>query len=201
MLDLLDYRRQVFESYRKVRTASQPLAAWRLWRANRDRLFAHHPQSALEPNQKAAFSSLTYYPYQPDYRIIAPLDFDVESKTFDYELGADGKFTMERFASIPVELPSGSGTFSLFWITGYGGGLFLPFKDATSGSETYSGGRYLYDTLKGADLGTTRTEIILDFNYAYHPSCYYNPRWVCPLAPSENALSFPVRAGERLENE
>jgi uncharacterized protein (DUF1684 family) len=81
---------------------------------------------------------------------------------------------------------------------GYGGGVFLPFRDATNNRQTYGGGRYLYDTIKGADLGTAQGGIVLDFNYAYHPSCYYNPRWVCPLAPPQNILDFPVTAGEML---
>ena len=87
--------------------------------------------------------------------------------------------------------------FGLFWIAGYGGGLFLPFGDVTNGRQTYGGGRYLYDTIKGADLGATLDEMVLDFNYAYHPSCHYNPRWVCPLAPPESKLPFPILAGEK----
>ena len=59
------------------------------------------------------------------------------------------------------------------------------------------GGRDLFDTIKGADLGVTQTEITLDFNYAYNPSCAYDARWVCPLAPTENRLPFAVRAGEK----
>ncbi len=88
-------------------------------------------------------------------------------------------------------------TLRAFWLTGYGGGIFLPFGDATNGSSTYGGGRYLYDTIKGADLGFG-DPLVLDFNYAYHPSCAYNPRWVCPLAPPENVLAESVEAGERL---
>jgi uncharacterized protein (DUF1684 family) len=74
----------------------------------------------------------------------------------------------------------------------------LPFRDATSGRDTYGGGRYLLDTVKGADLGHEVDEIILDFNYAYHPSCVHDSRWSCPLAPHENWMEVEVRAGERL---
>jgi uncharacterized protein (DUF1684 family) len=73
----------------------------------------------------------------------------------------------------------------------------LPFKDATSATSTYGGGRYLYDAIKGTDLGFG-DPAVLDFNYACHPSCAYNPRWVCPLAPPENVLDESVEAGERL---
>jgi uncharacterized protein (DUF1684 family) len=86
---------------------------------------------------------------------------------------------------------------SFYWLNTYGGGVFVPFRDETNGSETYGGGRYLLDTAKGADLGHSGTKVILDFNYSYHPSCAHNEAWSCPLAPAENRLAIPVRAGER----
>ena len=58
--------------------------------------------------------------------------------------------------------------------------------------------RLFYDTIKGADLGTMGGSLVLDFNYSYHPSCYYNPRWICPLAPEQNRLSIAIEAGEKL---
>ena len=85
----------------------------------------------------------------------------------------------------------------MYWLEGYGGGIWLPFADATSGADTYGGGRYLYDTIKGADLGAGERELVLDFNYAYNPSCAYDERWSCPLPPAENRLPFAVPAGER----
>jgi hypothetical protein len=90
------------------------------------------------------------------------------------------------------------GELTLYWLTGYGGGVFLPFLDATSGKETYGGGRYLLDTIKSADHGTLADgRTILDFNFAYNPSCYYSPRWICPLSPRSNRLPAPVRGGEK----
>ena len=86
---------------------------------------------------------------------------------------------------------------ALYWLDGYGGGVFLPFADATRGDATYGGGRYLLDTVKGADLGEADGRLVLDFNFAYNPSCSYDPRWVCPLSPPENRLDVAVRAGER----
>ena len=102
----------------------------------------------------------------------------------------------------------------MYWIDVYGGGLFLPFRDATCPDESYGGGRYLFDTVKGNDFlrldvsdaaaaagdqvsGYLGGLVILDFNYAYNPSCAYDERWVCPLAPNENRLPVPIRAGER----
>ena len=87
---------------------------------------------------------------------------------------------------------------AVYWLEGYGGGIWLPFADATSGVDTYGGGRYLYDTIKGADLGVGEREMVLDFNYAYNPSCAYDDRWSCPLSPPENRLPFAVPAGEKL---
>ena len=86
----------------------------------------------------------------------------------------------------------------LFWLDAYGGGLFVPFADATSGAETYGAGRYALDTIKGADLGTQRGRLVLDLNFAYQPSCSYDVQWTCPLAPPANRLEVAVRAGERL---
>ncbi len=86
----------------------------------------------------------------------------------------------------------------LYWLDAYGGGLFVPFADATSGDETYGAGRYVLDTIKGADLGTDRGRLVLDLNFAYQPSCSYDGRWTCPLAPPANRLEQAVRAGERL---
>ena len=86
----------------------------------------------------------------------------------------------------------------LYWLDAYGGGLFVPFADATSGDESYGAGRYALDTIKGADLGSAGGDLVLDLNFAYQPSCSYDARWTCPLAPPANRLDVPVRAGERL---
>src|SRR5689334_12097007 len=102
------------------------------------------------------------------------------------------RFGVARFAHGGEELG-----LELYWLEGYGGGLFVPFADATSGSETYGAGRYLLDTVKGSDLGSVDGKLVLDFNFAYNPSCSYDPRWVCPLAPPGNRLAAPMRGGER----
>lgn len=198
MLDLLDWRRRVADLYRHVRAAAGDPAACVAFRSARDELFRMHPQSALDDRQKAAFSGLTYFPFDPAYRVTAQVEPSADAGVLDVDLGDDGQFRMKRFGQVNFTVPTGTGTLTLFWIMGYGGGVFLPFGDATNRHTTYGAGRYLYDTIKGADLGTGLTEIVLDFNYAYNPSCSYNPRWVCPLAPPENRLAFPVPAGEML---
>jgi hypothetical protein len=104
-----------------------------------------------------------------------------------------------RIGTLTFELYQRQFQLPALWIDGYAGGLFVPFKDATSGQQTYGGGRYLLDTIKSADLSSDAREatVILDFNYAYHPSCAYDPVWVCPLAPPESHLPIRVEAGER----
>ncbi|AEB11436.1 DUF1684 domain-containing protein [Marinithermus hydrothermalis] len=196
-LQLLDWRRRVHALYAEVRAVRDPHAAWVRWRAERDRLFKTHPQSPLTPEQRAAFTGLEYFPYDPAWRVEGMVEPDPAPEAFTLALREDGTFRMRRFARVRFRLGGASWTLALFWIEGYGGGLFLPFRDATNGDETYGGGRYLLDTIKGADLGGDEGRIVLDFNFAYNPSCAYHPRWHCPLAPEENRLALPVRAGER----
>ena len=109
----------------------------------------------------------------------------------------DEPITFRRFAEARFAAGGGEHALELYWLEGYGGGLFLPFRDATAASETYGGGRYLLDTVKGADLGMDGGRLVLDFNFAYNPSCSYDPGWVCPLSPPANSLPIAIRAGER----
>ena len=198
MLDLLDYRHKIFELYRDIRATENASAGRDHFQKVKDEIFRTHPQSALNDEQKAAFTGLNYYDYDPAYRVIAKVDLNVEPETLFIELEGDGRFSYRRFGQVTFTLPTGTGRLSLFWINGYGGGVFLPFGDATNRKTTYGAGRYLYDTIKGADLGATMDSLILDFNYAYNPSCAYNERWVCPLAPRENRLDFPIPVGEKI---
>lgn len=218
-LDLLDWRRRVHELYRAAREASvlDAVAAHAAFRAGRDRLFAEHPQSPIPPADRAAFTGLPYWPYDPSLRFDAPVEPDAPDEP-DAPAAAGGHvapiepaspeaprrlsalslqdeaFPLERIGR--VHLPVGD--LEVYWIDVYGGGVFVPFRDATSGRETYGAGRYLLDTVKGADLGGGEGRLVLDFNYAYHPSCAYDPRWSCPLAPRANWLAVAIEAGERL---
>ncbi len=171
--------------------------AWEMFRAGRDELFTSHPQSPLTAEQRSRFAGLEYYAYDPNWRTVGTLDTDVERITVALELPAEGLLRYTRVARVHFAVVGHQAELSLFWIEGYGGGLFLPFRDATCGRETYGGGRYLYDTIKGADLGVGEDEILLDFNYAYNPSCAYSDQWVCPLSPPENSVTFAVEAGEK----
>jgi uncharacterized protein (DUF1684 family) len=198
-LDLANWRRHVANLYADVRAAPQPgrRIAWNEWRAGRNDLFRGHSQSPLSSAQRTHFQAPEYFAYDPSWRFMASVEPDRDGRRYHYQLGVDGEFSMKSIAWLSFNSAAGEGRLALYWIEGYGGGLFLPFKDATSGDLTYGGGRYLYDTIKGADLGAAVGEVVLDFNYAYNPSCAYNSRWVCPLAPAENVLSFPVTAGEK----
>ncbi len=196
-LDLLDWRRRVFALYADVRASSDPEDAWGHWRRVRDELFATHPQSALPFDRRAGFAGLDYFAYDPALRVLA----DVESAP-DEARGIAGSagsaIVFRRFARARFELAGEEQALELYWLEGYGGGVFLPFGDATSGGETYGGGRYLLDTVKGSDLGEAPDgRLILDFNFAYNPSCSYDPRWACPLTPAANRLAFRVCAGEK----
>jgi len=197
---LAQWRRAVGDMYAVVRqapTAGQS-RAWGAFLAARNRLFKTHPQSPLPPAERALFSALDYYPYDPTWRVSGALDREVAAEPLIVELPAEGTFRYTRVARVHFTVHGLQAALSVFWIEGYGGGLFLPFRDVSSGGTTYGGGRYLYDTIKGADLGAGSDAIMLDFNYAYNPSCAYDAQWVCPLSPPENRLPFPVEAGEKV---
>ena len=164
-----------------------PQRAWRGWRATRDTLFDAPANPALSRGALATFQGLSYYPYDPRWRLTGTLNRQVAVETLNLDLPADGRIQYTRIAQATFTVGGQAACLSVFWIEGYGGGLFLPFTDASGNADTYGGGRYLFDTIKGADLGVTDSEIVLDFNFAYNPSCAYDPRWVCPLAPREPA--------------
>jgi uncharacterized protein len=199
-LQLLDWKRRVFKLYADIRSSSDPREAWRRWTAERDDLFAKHSQSPVPAAERAGFSGLPYFDYDRGLRVLA----SVEPATPEhYEVQtsgeAGGSYGFTRFATAMFEVDGKSLQLELYWLDGYGGGLFVPFRDATSGQETYGAGRYVLDTVKGSDLGMERDRLVLDFNFSYNPSCAYDPRWVCPLAPPPNRLGVPVTAGERYE--
>jgi uncharacterized protein (DUF1684 family) len=200
LLDLLDWKRRVSELYAEVRAAAAPdaEAAWRRWRDVRDELFRTHPQSPVPEAERAAYPGVPLYPYDPAFRVDGEV-VPAERETLEIGASDGGAYRFTRFATVRFALPGADDcALDAYWLEGYGGGLFLPFRDATAGRETYGAGRYLMDTVKGADLGDDADgRLVLDFNFAYNPSCSYDPRWSCPLAPPANRLAVPIRAGER----
>jgi uncharacterized protein (DUF1684 family) len=204
-LELYDFRSRVAAMYRErnesLMSGVNPLNTWERFRAVKDDLFAHHPQSPFDEGQRQSFQGLPYFPYNPEMRFIVDIDTHVEPTQQTILMNADETMNMITMGKVHFVVGEEPVSLSIYWLEIYGGGLFLPFRDLTCAKESYGGGRYLFDTIKGSDFlpvpGTNDPgRIMLDFNYAYNPSCAYNSRWVCPLAPTENRLSVPIRAGE-----
>ena len=195
LLSLLDWKRRVSDLYRRVREAPAPEDGWHLWRAGRDALFRDHPQSPLPVAARAGFGGLRYFAYDPALRVRATVEAAPPERVA-IGASAGSPVVFERFGCAVLVLAGARHTLDLYWLEGYGGGLFVPLADATSGADTYGAGRYVLDTVKGADLGSEEGGLVLDLNFAYNPSCAYDPRWACPLAPPGNRLAVPVRAGE-----
>ncbi len=185
LLDLADWRERVAGLY----LSDLELEGFR--RA-KDELFATHPQSPVDP---AGFTGLRYFPPAPQF--IVEVALQAAEGSMEIDTGStDGVLTYTRAGVAQTPF----GPLTLWWLAAYGGGLFLPFRDSTCANESYGGGRYLTDTVKGTfGRGVTvlgPAAVRLDFNYAYNPSCAYSPQWSCPLAPAENQLAQPITAGE-----
>jgi uncharacterized protein (DUF1684 family) len=207
---LADWRRRVSDLYAEIRQVArtEPERAWHRWRDVRELLYRQHPMSPVPEDRREAFRA-AHFAYDPALRFelaVRPdpfaLGHEPPGQSREVILPNSGSETLsfDRVGSIDIPLSRGVARLSLFWLTGYGGGLFLPFRDATNGTETYGGGRYLLDTAKGADLGggAAPGTVVIDFNFAYQPSCAFDPRWACPLPPPENRVAQPIHGGEHL---
>jgi uncharacterized protein len=196
-LDLLAYRREVSALYAEVRRRGASEDTWRWWTAARDTLFAEHPASPFVAGE-VGFDGLSYHDYDADLHL-GDLRLDpAEPYELTISHSGGGVTPARRFATVDLEVAGEHGRVSVFWLDVYGGGVFVPLRDASNGDTTYGGGRYVLDTAKAADLGGSGARLTLDLNFAYHPSCVHDPRWSCPLAPPDERLSVPVIAGERL---
>ena len=195
-LQIADWRRRVFALYDAVRAQDDPEEAHELWRIERDDLMARHPATPLLEPDRLLFEGLTIAPYDAAWRYELPI-LPAEPGGFEFATATDGIVPFERVGL--VEIPD-AGTLDVWRLTTYAGGLFVPVRDALAGQPggTYGGGRYLIDTVKGADLGSdaARGTMVLDFNFAYNPSCAYDPAWACPLAQPGNVLPIAVPVGE-----
>jgi hypothetical protein len=208
--------------------ATDPAAAWDRWRLTRERLYREHPSSPVPPEMRGAFVAGHFaYDPRLRFEVVvqaaetpAPDGSGAGSRILGAGLGAGlgavlgaglgaglalpisvGRpISFDRVGWLDLPFESGVRRLALFWLPEYASGFFLPFRDATNGAETYGGGRYLIDSSKGADLGgdPAKGTVILDFNFAYQPSCAFDPRWSCPLSPPENSLDLEIRAGELL---
>jgi hypothetical protein len=207
-LELLDWRRRVAGLFADLRRQPPNADTLGWFRTQKDSLFRDHPQSPIPLPERSSFGGLPYWPHDPAMRVTATL-VEAEgvngpagggAETHGQQSAAAGEIAFHRIGHLEFALKGQAVSLAAFWIDGYAGGLFVPFTDATSGHESYGGGRYLLDTIKSADLGSDATAdaVVLDFNYAYHPSCAYDSRWVCPLAPPDSRLAMRVEAGEKL---
>jgi uncharacterized protein (DUF1684 family) len=204
-LTLADWRRRISTLYVEVRAmgASDPAVALAHWRAAREWLFREHPQSPVPAADRADFRA-RHFDHDPSVRFVVPVEpapaADPGALALELPNSGSDTLSFRRVGVVRLPLPDREQRLSVFWLAGYAGGLFIPFRDATNGHETYGAGRYLVDGAKSADLGADEStgDLILDFNFATQPSCAFDPRWACPLAPPENRLDIEVRAGERL---
>jgi uncharacterized protein (DUF1684 family) len=197
LLQLADWRRRVAELYGDVRQDPDPEHAWATWCAVRDALIGTHPQSPLSPRARQQFTRIEYFPYDARWRTTAHVS-KLEPVSVDLATSDGDTATFRRFGRAEFELDEQACALELYWLEAYGGGIYLSFRDASSGETTYGAGRYLLDTVKGADLGVEGDRLVLDFNFSYQPSCSYDECWSCPLPPPENRLPIPIEAGERL---
>lgn len=192
-LRLLDWRRQVATLYASVRADPIPESAHGRWVAGRDELLAGHPDSPLGPAARARFTGVPMDPYDPSLRFEVEVE-QTEPAHLDVPTSTDGVIAFDRIGTARL---GAVGSLDVWWLSSYGGGVFVPVKDPSP--DTYGGGRYLLDTVKSADLGgdVRAGRLVVDLNFAYNPSCAYDPAWTCPLAPPGNALAAPVGGGER----
>ena len=200
-LDIADWRLRTFDLYATVRkiAADSPAEAHAYWRHTRDRMFVTHPASPLTRAAKAEFSGLKTADYDPIYRFHVPITPEGAGREMNVETGTDGVVRFVRLGTF--DLPE-IGQLAVWKHQGYGGGIFVPFRDATAGQPggSYGAGRYLIDTIKGAFHGVIGSGpdagFVLDFNFAYNPSCAYNEAWACPLPGPSNRLAVELPAGE-----
>ena len=198
-LDLVDWRRRVGDVYRAAGDGGVGA-----FRRERDRLFREHPQSPIPAADRQSFQGLDYFAPSPAARFECDVEPPITAADIEIDTGGpDGTIHYRRAGLVRFQHQGADCMLTIFSIVGYGGGLFMPFRDGTSGNETYGGGRYLCDTIKNTDSGGLEVSagsrrVILDFDYAYNPSCAYDHRWACPLAPHENWLPVPMEAGEKV---
>lgn len=197
-LQLADWRRETAALYARVRAEAIPASAHALWQEGRGRLLRSHPQSPLPAGDPMRGSGVPYWTYDPALRWTVPVEPVTQPERLAIDTGSDGVTRLEQAGWVTLPAPVAR-RLAVWWLDQYGGGVFLPLRDATAGTTSYGGGRYLLDTAKGVDLGAVGQALVIDLNFLYHPSCRYDARWVCPLAPASNTIDVPVMAGERLK--
>jgi len=166
------------------------------FRSEVDQFMGFHPQSPLDAKQQANFKGLAYFEPNEALNIVVPVErFPATEPMIEMETSTGEQRPYRRWGRISFEVDGESASLTIYSDI-YGQEFFLPFRDATSGKETYGAGRYLDNHRPGlVDLGNGRFKI--DFNYSYNPYCAYQSTYSCPLPPRENWLMVPIRAGEK----
>jgi uncharacterized protein (DUF1684 family) len=184
-LDVLDWRRRTAALYAEVRATADAQQAHRTWVSGREQLFASHPASASRT------ATLRHAAYDPRWRFDVPVEPVTMPSRLEIDTATDGVVPFLRIGQVVL---GDVGSLDVWWLDSYGGGVWIPVRDTSD--ATYGGGRYVLDTVKGADLGGVGGRLVVDLNFAYNPSCAYDEAWACPLAPPGNRLARPVDAGE-----
>jgi uncharacterized protein (DUF1684 family) len=163
------------------------------FRAEKDAFFRDDPHSPLTPEQRGEFEGLTYFPENDELRIDAELGSEgVDRDEPILMQTTSGDVQEYRRAGVIRFAVDGRPAVLTLYASDDAPDLFIPFRDATSGNESYGAGRYLEVNPPAAD-----GHLVVDLNLAYNPFCAYNPDWACPIPPIENWLRVPIRAGER----
>jgi len=165
-------------------------------RAEKDRFFDEHQQSPIPPEERDDFDGLDYFDPAPDYRVEATVSTVDPPETVEMETSDGRTVRYLRVVTFTFELDGED-----YELAGYrqehddSGGFFVPFRDKTTGQQSYKGGRYM--ELEPEGEVADGDEVVLDFNLAYNPFCAFSETFSCPLPPEENWLETTVPAGER----
>ncbi|MFC6755900.1 MULTISPECIES: DUF1684 domain-containing protein [Haloarcula] len=167
-------------------------------RAEKDDFFAEHPQSPIPPEERAAFDGLSYFDPDPDYRVEASVTRHADPEPVEMET-TDGRVVRYlHVVTFEFDVDGEAATLQGYRQAGDDPGqLFVPFRDKTTGQQTYKRGRYM--ELEHDGKLTDGEAITLDFNLAYAPFCAYSDTFSCPLPPEANWLDVAVEAGERTD--
>ena len=159
------------------------------FRAEKDGVFARDPHSPLTDDQRRNFQGLEYFDENPQLVIHAGIDRQVDPEEVRMGTSSGEEQVYHRYGLVRFRVDEQPAQLTLY-SSEDSAELFVPFRDATSGHETYGAGRYL-------EVEAHDDHVTIDFNYAYNPNCAYEASWSCPLPPTENWLKVPIRAGEK----
>lgn len=167
-------------------------------REEKDRFFGEHPHSPIPRAKRDAFEGLDYYEPDPAYRVVATVETHDDPEELVMQTTTGEERTYAHAVTLHFEVRGEAETLNGYRrVDDEEPGLFVPFRDETSGDTTYGAGRYL--ELDAEPPFTEGEEVVIDFNGAYSPFCAYNEGYSCPLPPTENWLDIQVEAGERYD--